>query len=38
MFDQSFGNLYSSYEQYVRDEKAAGRKPVSFAKYMFGNF
>ncbi len=38
MFENGFAQVYCSYDEYVRAEKAAGRKPVSFAKFMFGRY
>ena len=31
-------SVYSDYEKYCRKQKVAGKEPVSFFKYAFGQF
>lgn len=31
-------SIYSDYEAYCREKKAAGEEPISFFKYAFGQF
>lgn len=36
MFENSFNELYASYDSYVREANANDVEPVSFFKYAFG--
>ncbi len=36
MFEDSFNELYASYDSYVREANANDVEPVSFFKYAFG--
>lgn len=34
--DAGFDYLYRAYDEYVRTQEAAGKKPVNFIKFAFG--